>query len=269
MFPSMNQFPQPPNVAQLLPSVADWFSPTYLGQLAQAISAGGRLASTYDDVLYDTARFDAAALPVGEFEFFSVPRGQNTLPINGTVAYQKSLIDTNMTAASQLPQGNEFWACNMQASLVIIGQLDNSVQTTNPNVGLPLDPGIGTSLVAADDILAVNLAQAFLESLTITFVLNNVEFESGPLIFWPSRYGISGFSGTAAFIPGTAGTTIMQNETAVNNGFGAPRDWSTVRHIPPLYSFSVRCRIHNPFTVTRPLRLRIGLEGLRAKSVTA
>ena len=108
-----------------------------------------------------------------------------------------------------------------------------------------------------------------LESLTFTFSLNNTRFERGPGITFPTRYGLSGYAGGFAYVPGTAGTTIAANECAVNNGFGTPRPFAQVRHIPSLYNFGVIMKVNNAFTVTRPFRVRVVFEGVSANAITA
>ena len=252
------------------PSVLDFTTASEFGQLAQMISEqGGRPASVYTDTLYDTALFDPGSLTAQERIMFSVPiGGQNTTIVGGS-SYQVGEQFTNMTNAQQLPAGNEFWAINMQVSLVISGLLDNAVNSSGNNPGLSSDPGLENQIVAADALNATNLAQAILESLSFTFSLNNVRFERGPGILFPTRYGLSGYAGGFAYVPGTAGTTIAANEAAVNNGFGQPRPFAVVRYIPSLYNFGVIMKITNAFTVTRPFRVRVILEGVRANAITA
>lgn len=252
------------------PSVLDYTTASEFGQLAQMIAEnGGRAASVYTDTLYDTALFDAGSLTQQERVLFSVPiGGQNTTLVGGTT-YQVGEQFTNMTNAQQLPAGNEFWAINMQVALTISGLLDNAVNASGNNPGLASDPGLENQIAAADALNATNLAQAILESLTFTFSLNNTRFERGPGIVFPTRYGLSGYAGGFAYVPGTAGTTIAANEVAVNNGFGTPRPFAMVRHIPSLYNFGVIMKVNNAFTVTRPFRVRLVLEGVRANAITA
>ena len=172
-----------------------------------------------------------------------------------------------MTTARQLPAGQLAWITSIQVRCVVSGSLDDTTQT-GANLGLANAPGIGSTLVAADDALAVNLAQAAYESIYLRFLYNQTAFEEGPLYLFPSRYGMSGFSGTAAYVPGTAGTTIMQNETVVNNGFGFVFTLPVVRQIDSLYQFAVSLQPFNTFTPTRNFRIQVILEGLGAKSVT-
>lgn len=252
------------------PSTLDGINPAQYGLVQEVIkkNPSARLASLYGLRLFDTARIAAgAALPTSEFELFANPVGTPQTELNGTTQYTKSFIDTNMRTTRQLPAGQEAWITSIQTRVLISGSLDNSVKT-GPNLGLADDPGIGSVIVAADDIQAVNLAQAAYESIYLRFYYNQVVFEEGPLWAFPARYGVTGFSGNAAYIPGTAGTTIMQNETAVNNGFGFVFQLPIIRHIDSLYQFSVTIQAYNNFVPTRNFRIQTILEGLGAKSVT-
>ena len=253
------------------PSTFDFATPSEIGALAAQIqnSSNGRIASVYSDILYDTALFDAASITQQEITLFSNPINSISRTIGSGTSYRVGEQFTNMTNQNQLPAGNEFWAVNMQVSLVVSGLLDNAVNSSGDNPGLASDPGLENQIVAADALNAVNLAQVILESISFTFTLNNVRFERGPAKYFPTRYGLSGFAGGFAYVPGTAGTTIAANETAVNNGFGQPRPFAIVRHIPSLYNFGVIMKINNTFTSTRPFRLGLVLEGVRANSVTA
>ena len=133
----------------------------------------------------------------------------------------------------------------MQAKMAISELLDNAINNSNDNLDLASDPGLENQIVAADALNAVNLAQAILESMTITFNLDGTDFEGGALEEFPSRYGLSGFAGGFAYVPGTAGTTIAANETVVNNGFGQPFNWPIIRHLKGQQNFSVKVRAHS------------------------
>jgi len=264
----MNNIPYyNPNSA---PSVLDFTTANEFGQLAQMIAEnGGRPASVYTDRLYDTALFDAGSLTQQERVLFSVPIGGQNTTLVGGATYQVGEQFTNMTNAQQLPAGNEFWAINMQVALTISGLLDNTVNSSGNNPGLASDPGLENQINAADAINATNLAQVILESLSFTFTLNNTRFERGPALYFPTRYGMSGFAGGFAYVPGTAGTTIAANEVAVNNGLNGPVPFAQIRHIPALYNFGVIMKVNNAFTVTRPFRVRVIFEGVRANAITA
>jgi len=259
------------NFAGMAPkSTLDHVDPAQFGLIQQIIAAnpGARLASFYGLRLYDTARVAAGtAFGASEFELFATPVGQQTTEMNGTTQYTKSKIDTNMSVSRQLPQSQMAWITSIQCRVVVSGLLDNTAQT-GANLGLANDPGIGSNIVAADDVAAVNLAQAAYESIYLKFNYNQTQFEEGPLYLFPARYGISGFAGGFAYIPGTAGTTIAQNEVAVNNGFGFVYRLPIPREIESLYQFNVTLQALNTFTPTRNFRIQVILEGLGAKGVT-
>lgn len=252
-------------------STLDHVDPQQYGLIQQILTSnpGARLASFYGLRLYDTARVAAGtAFSSSEFEMFANPIGQSQTEMNGTTQYTKSRIDTNMSVSRQLPQSQEAWITSIQVRVLISGLLDNTTQT-GANLGLANDPGIGTNIVAADDVTAVNLAQAAFESIYLRFSYNQTVFEEGPLYLFPSRYGVSGFAGgVQAATKSDSAAVIVQNEVAVNNGFGYVYRLPVFRHIESLYQFNVTLQAINTFTPTRNFRIQCILEGLGAKGVT-
>lgn len=251
-------------------STLDTVDPSQYQMISQIIkdNPGARLASFYGLRLYDTARVVAGtAFNASEFELFATPVGQQTTEMNGTTQYTKSKIDTNMSVSRQLPASQEAWITSIQVRVLISGNLDVTTQT-GANLGLANNPGLGSSLTAPMDVQATNLAQAALESIYLKFSYNQTTFEEGPLTLFPSRYGVSGYAGGFAYVPGTAGTTIAQNEVAINNGFGYVYRLPIFRHIESLYQFNVTLQAINTFTPTRNFRISVILEGLGAKGVT-
>jgi hypothetical protein len=172
-----------------------------------------------------------------------------------------------MSVSRQLPASQEAWITSIQVRVLISGNLDVTTQT-GANLGLANNPGLATSLTAAMDAQATNLAQAALESIYLKFSYNQTTFEEGPLYLFPSRYGISGYSGPVNVTPNAAGTGVIQNETAVNNGFGYVYRLPVFRHIESLYQFNATLQALNTFTPTRNFRIQVILEGLGAKGVT-
>lgn len=259
------------NFAGVAPkSTLDHVDPAQYGMIQQIIQAnpGARLASFYGLRLYDVARVTAGtAFNANEFELFATPVGQQTTEMNGTTPYTKSKMDTNMSVSRQLPASQEAWITSIQVRVLISGNLDVTSQTGN-NLGLANNPGLATSLTAPMDVQATNLAQAAFESIYLKFSYNQTSFEEGPLYLFPSRYGVSGYSGQVNVTPNAAGTGVIQNETAVNNGFGYVYRLPIFRHIESLYQFNVTLQALNTFTPTRNFRIQVILEGLGAKGVT-
>lgn len=251
-------------------STLDNVDPSQYQMIANIIrdNPGARLASFYGLRLYDVARVAAGtAFNSSEFELFATPVGQQTTEMNGSTQYTKSRIDTNMSVSRQLPASQEAWITSIQVRVLISGNLDVTTQT-GANLGLANNPGLATSLTAAMDAQATNLAQAALESIYLKFSYNQTTFEEGPLYLFPSRYGISGYSGPVNVTPNAAGTGVIQNETAVNNGFGYVYRLPVFRHIESLYQFNATLQALNTFTPTRNFRIQVILEGLGAKGVT-
>lgn len=259
------------NFAGVAPkSTLDHVDPAQYGMIQQIIQAnpGARLASFYGLRLYDVARVTAGtAFNSNEFELFATPVGQQTTEMNGTTQYTKTKIDTNMSVSRQLPASQEAWITSIQVRVLISGNLDVTSQTGN-NLGLANNPGLATSLTAPMDVQATNLAQAAFESIYLKFSYNQTTFEEGPLYLFPSRYGVSGYSGQVNVTPNAAGTGVIQNETAINNGFGYVYRLPIFRHIESLYQFNVTLQALNTFTPTRNFRMVVILEGLGAKGVT-
>lgn len=252
------------------PSTLDGLNAQSMAIIKKAMdqNPGLTLKSFYGERLYDTARVTAGtALPANEFPLFANPIGSQQTELNGTTQYTKSLLDTNMTTARQLPAGQYAWITSIQARVVVVGLLDDSAQTGN-NLGLANAPGTNASLVATDDIMAVNLAQAIFESIVMKFLYNQTQFETGPLWAFPSRYGVSGVSGGGLVSLGSTGPGIFQNETILNNGFGGVFTLPVVRQIDSLYQFAVNLQALNNFVPTRNFRIQVVLEGLGAKAVT-
>jgi hypothetical protein len=251
-------------------STLDNVDPSQYQMIANIIrdNPGARLASFYGLRLYDVARVTAGTqFNSSEFELFATPVGQQTTEMNGTTQYTKSRIDTNMSVSRQLPASQEAWITSIQVRVLISGNLDVTSQTGN-NLGLANNPGLSTALTASMSEQATNLAQAALESIYLKFSYNQTTFEEGPLYLFPSRYGISGYAGPVNVTPNAAGTGVIQNETAVNNGFGYVYRLPVFRHIESLYQFNVTLQALNTFTPTRNFRIQVILEGLGAKGVT-
>ena len=254
-----------------MPSTLDHVDAASYDMISKIIKAnpGARLASFYGLRLYDTARVQAGtAFGSSEFELFATPVGQQTTEMNGTTSYVKSKIDTNMSVSRQLPASQEAWITSIQVRVLISGSTD-ATTLTGANLGLANNPGTGTTVQLATDILATNLAQAALEGIYLRFSYNQTSFEEGPLCLFPSRYGVSGYaSGGNTLIKSDQDTTLYQNETAVNNGFGYVYRLPIYRHIESLYQFNVTLQALQTFTPTRNFRVQVILEGRGAKGVT-
>lgn len=213
--------------------------------------------SFYGERKYDTARVVAGTvLPQTEFPLFVNPVGSQQTAFNGTTQYQKTPIDTNMQSSRALPAGEYMWVTSIQCRVVVDGNLDNTTQT-GANLSLANDPGIGSNLAAADDILAPNLITATVEGVTMKFEYNQVPFEKGPLYLFPTKYLISGVSGQAVYLPAATGTTIVQNETLLQNGnfAGAVYTLPVIREIQQLYLFGVTLQAFNNFVPTANYRI--------------
>jgi hypothetical protein len=207
------------------------------------------VADAFGCRLYDRKRFKAgAAVPTTPTRFFAIGLGQSDFVVNATTEqYSKSKVDTNMVAGGQLTAGQFFVCQSIQAVVTVTAATDTTYPTSGAGTELP------TNTVAAAAIAASNLTNAILNQAHCTFVCGSKEYESGLLIHFPSRYGISGY----------AGFGVSTNfEGAVNNGFGAPYELPIEREIPPLVNFGVDVQFVQALTIDRQFTITMVLEGI-------
>lgn len=230
--------------------------------------AGQVIKNTYDYVLYDTKYFVAGtAIPSTPIRFFAVQQGQQDVVGNSAaVAFTKQKFMTNMTMAGQLERGQTFRVRSVQAFVSVPGNFDLTLQSTG-NTTLPSTlPASNVSTTATAGVLATNLEYALLTMGYISLKIGSGRYEEGPLLQFPSQFGISGYAG-AAFTGTAQAGVIVPNEAVANNGFGRARELTQPRTIVNGQQFAVDLEFPVGFTPSRNCQVQICLAGILERDV--
>ena len=233
-----------------------------------AAMAGLDVKQALDWCQYDTRYAKAAAaLPATPFQFFQNAIGQQETLINDTaVAFAKTEIDTNMVQSGQLERGQLLIVESIQAQVTVLGNFDLTLQSVG-NTTLPATlPGDNVTTAATAGNIATNLARAILRGITCKLKVGNNFFEGGPLVQFPSEFGITGF-GTSAFTGTAQAGIIVPEDSVANNGFGEPRFLRFPRIIEAGQNFAVQCTAFNAFTPNRAFDIQFILRGLLFRDV--
>jgi hypothetical protein len=185
--------------------------------------------------------------------FFQTPQGQQQAGQNFATQYTKTLIDTNMETAGQLPKGQYFDVSSIQCRVITTGATDTTYGSSGPGTEMPTDP------TGAASVGAANLEKAIVEAGFMTFKIENREYEQGKLIHFPSPYGFTGFAG--------AGVSTTDAVAIVNNGFGRPFRLDPHRHIDGLRNFNVTMQFAYAFTPQRNFNVEVCLEGVLYRDI--
>jgi len=215
-----------------------------------------------DYVLYDTKYLVAGtAVPTSVIKFFAVQSGSQDVVANSTgVSFTKTKIDTNIVQPAQLERGQVMIVRSIEAIVSTPGNFSLTNQSTG-NTTLPSTlPASNVSTTATAGVLATNLEAALLQMGVITLKVGTNEFETGPLIQFPSSFGISGYAGGVFTGTAQAGS-IVPNEAIANNGFGNPRLLYQPRVILAGQNFGVNLEFPIPFTPSRNCQIQICLRG--------
>src|SRR3990172_8938018 len=207
---------------------AGGFAQTVVGRVTAeqaAAMAGLDVKQALDWCQYDTKYSVAGtAFPTTDVVFFFVSQAQTGAVFNSTaVTYTKTPADTNMVQSSQLERGQLLIVESIQANVVTPGNFDLTNQVSG-NTTLPLT--LPTSAVvtnATAGVIASNLERAILRNATCKLKIGTNFFESGPLMHFPSEFGMSGFATSAFSGTATAAVVTVPTDGVVNNGFGQPR----------------------------------------------
>jgi hypothetical protein len=213
-----------------------------------------RAADIYDYCLYDTLRFKpATATGTNTLRFFTTGVGQQANVANAASEnYIKDFIDTNLQGGNNLPRDQFLIVRSIQFEVNITDATDTTYPTTGVGTELPTDP------TAAAAVAGGNLINALLHQAYMQFWVGEKPYEEGPIIQFPSEFGISGFSGFG----------VSTNfEGVMNNGFGYPRLLFVERLIPELTNFRVDLRFAQALTITRQLVIQCLLRGILLRAV--
>jgi len=228
----------------------------YDARIQKLIDRNADLSDAFDDIIYDTFRFKAGqAAPGAPLRAFQVGVGGQGVVANATTeTYQKTDSDTNMVTQGILPRGQFFMAESLQALIEFPGETDTTYPTSGAGAEEPTDTTPLTTFSPT------NFITALLFQLYLKLRIGDKDYENGPAIFFPSDYGVSGFSGAAGVLAAAANTS---SNTIVNNGYGRARKFLMEHEIPELVSFFVEMKFLQALTIPRQFNLRILLHGVR------
>lgn len=215
-----------------------------------------------DYVLYDTKYFVAGTvMPTSQITFFAVQQGAQDVVANSVgVAFTKNKAQTNIVQPAQLERGQLFICRSIEAVVTVPGNFDLTNQSTGNTTQPSTLPASNVSTTATAGVLATNLEAALLKMGYISLKVGNNIFEQGPLIQFPSSFGISGYAG-AAFTGTAQAGVIVPNEAVANNGFGQPRVLAWPRTILAGQNFGVNLEFPVAFTPSRNCEIQICLRG--------
>lgn len=215
-----------------------------------------------DYILYDTKYFVAGtAVPTSVIKFFAVQNGaQDVVANSAAVAFTKTKLDTNIVQPAQLERGQLMVVRSIEAVVTTPGNFSLTNQGSG-NTTLPSTlPASNVSTTATAGVVVSNLEAAILNMGIITLKVGTNEFETGPLIQFPSSFGISGYAGGVFTGTAQAGI-IVPNEAIANNGFGSPRLLYQPRVILAGQNFGVNLEFPIAFTPSRNCQIQLCLRG--------
>lgn len=234
-----------------------------------AAMAGLDVKQALDWCQYDTKYAKSGtALPSTPIYFFSIAQANQDQLINdSTVTFQKTAMDTNMVQGSQLERGQLLIVESIQCSVTTPSNFDLTTQSSG-NTTLPATlPTDAVTTAATAGVIAGNLERAILRSATGVLKVGTNNFESGPLMQFPSEFGISGYA-TSAFTGTAQAGIIVPADGVANNGFGQPRFLRFPRIIEAGQNFSWIVTFNNAFTPSRNFDIQVILRGLLFRDVS-
>ena len=153
-----------------IPSLAD------LNRFAvNRAGAEGIRQSLYDHLLYPTAG-------IAQLNFFATPQGQGVATALGAaVGSNKTIADTNMELASQLPAGKNFLMTSIEVAFY--AGLSNVANTYTPAV-----PAVFAANAAAAVAAQINDVATFYQSGSLRlFIGSKAYLEEAPLVRFPPK----------------------------------------------------------------------------------
>lgn len=171
--------------------------------------------SLYDHLLYPTAGQT-------QFNFFQAPRGQGlTSALGGVVGTPKSIQDTNMDLAGQLPSGKGFCVTSIEVPFYA-----GSVNTANTYT--PAIPAIFNATAAAALEAQLTDINSFYQSGSLQlYIASKVCLEEAPLMRFPPKCALN-FDGSISM----AGTNAQPAGFGFVSGKAAGRPYMIE---PPIY----------------------------------
>lgn len=167
--------------------------------------------------LYDTTIYATAGAT--SFNFFATPIGQGLSAAPGNANGTKTIADTNMTLAGQLPAGQNFLVQTIEADFVP-GSVStaNTFTLVNPIV-FAAAASAGTVFAAISDIVAIY------RTGTLTFsVGSKIYLQEGPLSKFPPQAHLDVAGGVAS-----TSATVGQTTLSMARAEGRPYHIDPVR----------------------------------------
>lgn len=228
--------------------------------------------------MWDSVRFQAGfAMPGDPIEMFALQRGQKAFVANNPgVDYTKRNFDTSLNNNNQIPKGKQFVINSIQASVTTLGNLPAS-SGTGDNVALPINPGgPGGTNNFGPITSASNLMQAILYTMFLAteFGETDKRYEEGPLLYFPCRYGATGFAALAAQPPDATnnaglgqGVTNAHSEVWVQNGALREEPLAFDRVLESLDTIKITLTSYLPFIPNQDFQVFIILDGYLQRPV--
>lgn len=174
----------------------------YVPPIANISAAFGVNLDTYESVkwsLYDSAVYPAAG--VANLPFFQVQKGQGTAVLGGGA---KTLSDTNMTLAGQLPANQYF----------IVNEVEVLFLPTTPSVTAELPAVFGAQSAAQ----LINDAFVFERAGNLTFTIGSKDYiQDAPIMKFPPQ---NNFQVSGALADATTAAATSQSRIAYATSVG-------------------------------------------------
>jgi hypothetical protein len=219
-----------------------------LPSLAQAkqMSTTGRglegiRQSLFDHLLYATAG-------ATQYNFFATPKGQGmTSAVGGTVGGTKTIADTNLEVAGQLPSGKGFLATSIEVPFYA-----GSVATANTYT-LAI-PGLFNATAAAAIFAQAADINSFYQSGSLQFFISSkIVLEEAPLMRFPPKAHLE-IQGSTASNSATTAVVGTLNARAV----GRPYMLEPQVYIEPNVNFSVSLNFPSAVATPSGFNARVG-----------
>jgi hypothetical protein len=172
-------------------------------QLAQHRTTVAGVADAVWSPLYDYQAYATAGFL--QASFFAVPQGQGTTSSPGATG-PKTIADTNMQVAGQLPRGNRFLCVGIEVEFF---------PGSNPGLSLTAAPTEAQTARNWDDVYAVMKAG----SLTLN-IQQRVYAQDAPLMKFPTQTRLTGVAANTSNNTTTTTVGYQQIEYATTAGAG-------------------------------------------------
>lgn len=194
--------------------------------------------------LYDSASYIANG--VTQLNFFNTPVGQGV----GFGGGAKTLSDTNMTLAGQMPANQEF----------LVQSVEVLFSPTTPTVATAMPAVFGAQAVAAQ----INDAYIFYRAGNLTFTIGSKSYlQEAPLMKFPPKAYYELNAAVADIAPNGAGTGNMQSRIAFATARGRPYLLKAPLRLVSNQNFGVALNWPEGLqAIVNPARVTVTLDGV-------